>query len=352
MSAGILVEFVNNYCAPAPKLPRMVGLCCRTAGAGSAWPSVRYGHAIGRKTLQRVRRFCSFALALVTAAIPIQLRFYGIPIGWSVEALLLGFVGQRYRNWQFQLGAFVATLLAALGLVARLPLHEALFTPVFNRPFGSWMTVIGMTFVLSAVLQKNQERLEGFFKQAVSAVFWLGVILTCTLAHLEIATFWTVRSDRYAPNVLLSHELTSLAILWSAIPLVLIWLGRDRSIRASVPGALIAYFIGILILLINATSDSWIVPNIPFLNIQWISRVLVAVSLWVGTYWMLSARNKPADMGSLAGSSFFPSKRPGMRFSSSCFSPRSTPGSHPAGSFRHSCVSGLSPRCGACRHSF
>ncbi len=196
-----------------------------------------------------------FALALVTAAIPIQLRFYGIPIGWSVEALLLGFVGQRYRNWQFQLGAFVATLLAALGLVARLPLHEALFTPVFNRPFGSWMTVIGMTFVLSAVLQKNHERLEGFFKQAVSAVFWLGVVLTCTLAHLEIATFWTVRGDRYAPSVLLSHELTSLVILWSAIPLVFLWLGRDRNIRASVPGAFIAYFIGILILLINATSE-------------------------------------------------------------------------------------------------
>ena len=96
------------------------------------------------------------------------------------------------------------------------------------------------------------------------------------------------------PTFCSATNLHLLAILWSAIPLVFLWLGRDRSIRASVPGAFIAYFIGILILLINATSDSWIVPNIPFLNIQWISRVLVAVSLWVGTYWMLSARNKPA----------------------------------------------------------
>ena len=38
VSAGILVEFVNNLLAPAPRLPRMVGLCCRTAGAGSPGP--------------------------------------------------------------------------------------------------------------------------------------------------------------------------------------------------------------------------------------------------------------------------------------------------------------------------
>src|SRR5207244_1540565 len=81
-----------------------------------------------------------FVLALVTVAIPIQLRLYAIPIAWSLEALMLGYVGQRYRSRPFQLGALTAVFLATLGLLIRLPLHDAAFTPVFNRPFGSWVT--------------------------------------------------------------------------------------------------------------------------------------------------------------------------------------------------------------------
>jgi uncharacterized membrane protein len=295
VSAGILVEFINNYALLYSDYRAWLGFivvmqALVLSGLYALWTRHSSNDSKTGQTL------LLFTLALVTVAIPIQLRLYAIPIGWSLEALLLGWVGQRYRNTQFQFGAFVATLLAALGLVARLPLHAALFTPVINRPFGSWMTVIVMTFVAAAVLQKNRDRLEDSFQRALPAISWIGAILTCALAHLEISTYWTVRADRYAPDVLLSYKFASLAILWSAIPLVLLWLGRNRYMRFSVPGACAAHVAGILVLLISAVDSAWVVPDFPFLNIQWLSRVLIAVSLWWGSYWMRSVDDRPAEL--------------------------------------------------------
>jgi uncharacterized membrane protein len=293
VSAGILVEFINNYALLYQNYHVWLGFvvvmqALAVAALYSLWIRHVSDDAATGQTL------LLFVLALVTVAIPIQLRFYAIPIAWSLEALVLGWVGQRHRNAQFQLGALVATLLASLGLVARLPLHTAPFTPILNRPFGSWMTVITLMFVVAIVLRKNRERLAESLKPAVAAVPWLAVVLTCALAHMEISTYWAVRADQYTAHVLLSHMFTCLAILWSAIPLVFLWLGREQRIRSSVQGASFAFGIGVLLLLINTANGGWIVPDRPFLNIQWLSRVLVAVSLWIGVYWMSAVHDKPS----------------------------------------------------------
>lgn len=233
------------------------------------------------------------ALALVTAAIPIQFRFYGIPIGWALEALLLGFIGQQYRNWVFQFAAMAAIILAAGGLVARLPLHTELFTPVLNRSFGSWATVIAMAFALSAVLHRGQDRLEESLKQAPSVAFGLAVVLLCALIHMEISTFWSVRREIWQPEIALSHQSTSLTFFWSAAPLILLSLGRYGHIRFSAPAALISYTVGLLVVLNGALNGSWIARDLPFLNLQWLSRFFFVVSLWIGANWMRSVHDRP-----------------------------------------------------------
>ena len=292
VSAGILVEFTNNYALLNESYHSWLGFAVVMqalvlVALYAVWSRrVSEDEATGQTLLL-------FALALVTVAVPIQLRFYAIPIAWSLEALLLGWVGQRYRNAQFQLGALVATLLASSRLVM-LPLHTAPFTPVFNRPFGSWMTVIALTVALAVVLQKNRERLAGSLKSAVSVVPWVAVVLTCILAHLEVSMYWLVRAGQYMPHILLSHLFTSLAILWSLLPLGFLGLGRDQRIRFSVPGASLAFGISILLLLVHAAVGGWIVPNIPFLNLQWFSHILIAVSLWIGTHWMSAVHDRPA----------------------------------------------------------
>jgi uncharacterized membrane protein len=75
---------------------------------------------------------------------------------------------------------------------------------------------------------------------------------------------------------------------------VFLWLGREQRIRSSVHGASLAFAVSVLVLLVNSISGGWIVPALPFLNIQWLSRVLVAVSLWIGAYWMSAVHDRPA----------------------------------------------------------
>src|SRR5262249_15938891 len=147
MSAVICAEFINNHALLIERHRSWLGLVVVL----QALPLFAASAQWNRRSVEDSRTTATllfFVQALVTIAVPNQLRFYVSPIGWALEGLMLGYVGQRYASWPFQLGSFVAAGLATLGLLVRLPLHEALFTPVFNRPFGSWATVIAMIFVL------------------------------------------------------------------------------------------------------------------------------------------------------------------------------------------------------------
>lgn len=234
------------------------------------------------------------ALALVTVAIPIQLRFYAVPIGWAMEAFVLGYIGQRYQHRTFQIAALAAIFLASAGLVVRLPLHRELFTPIFNRPFGSWLTVIAFTFSLGALFRRHQGRLDSFLKQSPLVILGLGVVLLCALIHMEIADFWTVRRGLWGPYAATSHRYTSLTFLWSIIPLIFLWLGRKGLVRFSVPAALSGYGIGTLVILEGAVQSAWIAFDLPFLNVQWLSRLAFAAALWLGANWMHSVPDRPS----------------------------------------------------------
>ena len=87
------------------------------------------------------------SLALVTAAIPLELKLYGIPIAWALEGALLTYVGLRFGSLWTRLIGLAAMVLAAGGLFYRLPMHTQEFMPVFNIPFGSWAVVAAAAFV-------------------------------------------------------------------------------------------------------------------------------------------------------------------------------------------------------------
>ena len=73
----------------------------------------------------------TITLGLVIIAIPIQLKLYGIPIAWSVEGAVLVLLGIRFRQIICRVAGLVALILAAGGLLYRLPLHSA-FLPRFS----------------------------------------------------------------------------------------------------------------------------------------------------------------------------------------------------------------------------
>jgi hypothetical protein len=284
VAAVIFVELVNTYALLHERYRPWLGLtvvmqALTVAAVYAEWTRRFVDDHRTRTTL------LFFALALITAAIPIQLRLYSIPIGWAIEALMLGYAGRRYRSRPLETGALCAAVLATMGLLLRLPLHTVLFTPVFNRPFGSWITVAALTFALYAVLKRNTDNAQHSHKGAVPAIGGLALVLFCAVAHMEVAAFWTVRSDQLPGKILLSHQYTSLSLLWTSIPLLIVQAGRRGYLQLSIPAAFAAYAIGTLVLINNAFVGGWIVPSIPFFNLQWLSRFSVVLSIWIGLNW-------------------------------------------------------------------
>lgn len=156
-------------------------------------------------------------LALVMAAVPLHLKLYGIPIAWGLEGALLAYAGVRFNQAITRFAAVAALVLAAGGLLHRLPLHTAVFVPVLNIPFGSWALVSAAAIVASWLLNRRPKVetdnwINGFL---APAAFVLGFALACGALSLEVAGYWQrvyTGPDRH------THAVDSLVLLWSIIP--------------------------------------------------------------------------------------------------------------------------------------
>ncbi|HEY1267034.1 MAG TPA: DUF2339 domain-containing protein [Candidatus Binatia bacterium] len=236
------------------------------------------------------------SLALVIVAVPIQLRFYAIPIAWSVEALLLGWIGLQYRQRTFQWAALAAIILAAGGLVLRLPLHTALFVPVLNRPFGAWACVIALAFGLQAAFRRYKDGLDDSLKPVSALPAAIAVVLLCVLIHLEVFTFWEVRLQLMDWGAARSYQYSSVIVLWSVIPIAFLLLGHFGIMSFSIVAALAAYTVGFLLLVQATTAGAWISWSVPFLNFQWLSRFAFVVSLWLGATHIRRIADRAVDL--------------------------------------------------------
>jgi len=213
-------------------------------------------------------------LGLVTAAIPIQMRLYGIPVAWGMEGLLLTWLGIRYRRLSCRLGGLVALLLAAGGLVWRLPLHEALFTLVFNIPFGSWAVVIVAAAGAGWLLYRG--RLPGA-APIYGPAFLLAALLTCWLLTMEVVQYWVYHPvDNFR-----AYQGNSLTLLWALLPLAAAWgLHRER-FRPAMPFAWLLFGCGLLVTLSGLEhydhNEGWLLINLAFAV-----RLAFVLSIWHG----------------------------------------------------------------------
>ncbi len=223
------------------------------------------------------------ALVLVTVALPIHLQFYGLPIAWGLEAVLFAYVGLRFEHKTMQAFSFLALILAAAALLARLPLHELEFIPVLNRPFGSWCVVIAAGFA-SAYFQNKNDILKNEPWKYIPAVSLLAAIfLLCTLLHNEVFTYWWVQEDQLGTKTTHLLQDTSLIILWSLIPLVFVELIRRKGFTICLPLAYIAYGVGLLVVIV-AFLHEWPHHAIPFFFHPYLARLVFAGSMAYGVY--------------------------------------------------------------------
>ena len=87
--------------------------------------------------------------AFITAAIPMYFNaLQPTLVGWSIEAVVLTFIGTRYKSLWTKVMATLVSAIAAAGLFYHLPLHTSEnFRLVFNSPFGTWAWVSAAVLV-------------------------------------------------------------------------------------------------------------------------------------------------------------------------------------------------------------
>jgi len=261
--------------------------------------------ALSRVWLKRVGRdtntsasLLTIALALVTIAIPIQLKLYGIPIAWSMEGTLLIFVGIRFRQILCKVAGAAALLLAAGGLASRLPLHREVFIPVFNVPFGSWTFVIAMAVISAVLLARNEEGAEPWHTRLTGAASLLAFALTCALLHLEVSQFWTVN---HPIQLFHTYEAGSLVVLWSLIAAVTATLLDRRGLSEWMPLSWVCFGIGSLVLF-QSLGSYWLPSPWLAANATFAPKALFVLSLWWSAH--LTRKNGlqlPADVLTVAG---------------------------------------------------
>jgi uncharacterized membrane protein len=164
-------------------------------------------------------------------------------------------------------------LLAASGLLYRLPLHEYRFVPVFNVPFGSWVAVIAAACGAGYLLIRDKE--GAGYRIIAAGAYLLGFALGCALLTMEISHFWSL----YRPEHYHIHQLSSLMVLWSLIPAgTAAFLGR-KNLAAWMPASLVCYAIGAIVFLAGLgwynLPTSWLVINYTFP-----ARLTFVLSLW------------------------------------------------------------------------
>lgn len=220
--------------------------------------------------------FLAITLGLVIIAIPIQLKLYGIPIAWSMEGAVLIYLGIRFRQILCKVAGSVAFLLATAGLLNRLPLHKAFFTPVFNIPFGSWLLIVVMTAISAYLLQRDKKSEEPWHNLFTPTAFLLSLALACSLLSMEVSQIWRI-NHRIADYRI--YETSSLIVLWSLIPVAIAYVLVRKESKRWMPLSWVCLGIGSVMLFTALTHDRYPSPWL-FLNAAFLPRLVFVISLW------------------------------------------------------------------------
>ena len=233
----------------------------------------------------------TITLGLVTIAIPIQLELYGIPIAWGMEGAVLVFLGIRFGQTISKMAGIAALVLATIGLLHRLPLHNLGFIPVFNIPFGSWSLVIAMSALSAYLLYKQGESGERWGNILAPTSLLLTVSLACLLISMEVSQFWTINSREI---LFQTYEASSLIFLWSLIPGAITFIIWRKKAKEWIPLAWACFGIGALVLFVGlehyTDRSRWL-----FMNTVFTPRLIFALSLLWGAnlYRQLVVRRAP-----------------------------------------------------------
>jgi len=124
--------------------------------------------------------------AFVTAAIPMYFdTLQPTLIGWSIEAVVLTFIGIRYNSLWTKAMSIIVAAIASAGLFYHLPLHTSEdFRPFLNSPFGTWLWVSAAILVCHGLWRFIKDEDEESVLMA-QVYFVAGRLLLATGVALE-----------------------------------------------------------------------------------------------------------------------------------------------------------------------
>ncbi len=125
--------------------------------------------------------------ALITTAIGVY--FAEMPpkiLGWAVEAVVLTFIGLRYKSYAARIMGFLVAGVSIIGLLYHLPLHDGQpFRLLANGPFATWLFV-SAALLVCYVLWRRMAGVVDAEREFGSQVYYvIGVLLLASGCALE-----------------------------------------------------------------------------------------------------------------------------------------------------------------------
>jgi len=244
-----------------------------------------------REDVDLWRALLVVALVFVTLAIPIYFEAYAVAMLWTVEGLLLAFVGLRYRSMAIQLMGAIVLALAVGDLCTDLPMHSKAFRPVFNAAFGTWCFVVAGVLV-GHVLYRLDKRLDPELRELVVQGLYvaaLGLLMGAVVMEL----WWhgelnmpTNRGDQFFWE--------QMALVFAAFLLLLV--GRPLSPRGP-----LCRLVGMPLALISATYLVVAFPHfhehafIIFFNGDFARAMALVAALFASAWLLRRSERQEAD---------------------------------------------------------
>ncbi len=237
------------------------------------------------------------ALALALLAVPIQLRLYGLPIVWAVEGTAFIGLGIWMRQPLGRAAGVAGLLLAAAGLLYRLPLHHARYVPVFNVPFLSWALVIALTTIGALIFLKSRER---FIPEEAYAAHGLALLALALFGLLTSCEAWQFFQFRDVAGRA-THQFNTLLLLWTLISVIVAKVAGRWGGRRAAPVAWICFTIAGVVCLKGLQAFSFPSPWLAFNAGMLPKLVFVAALWWASRPWHLDQRRDASLVFEMAG---------------------------------------------------
>ncbi len=159
--------------------------------------------------------------AMITTAIGVY--FAEMPpkiLAWAVEAVVLTFIGIRYKSLTTKGMSFLVAGISAAGLFYHLPLHAAgEFRLIFNGPFGTWLFVAAALLICHGLWRRLSDAKDDISRFATQAFYVAAMALPAIGSALEWYAWCDVFIEYNAK--MQAHFLMGITVIAAALLLVL-----------------------------------------------------------------------------------------------------------------------------------